>query len=115
MEVNQAECLDQVPLPVITGGFNIATDVLIVLLPLPLVAKLQLRMSDMIGVMAVLATGFMLVFNTSSLSLKLNRTSTNLLVSSVVAVAIVRQVMILGAGMHSTDFTKVSAQIDMWL
>jgi len=92
IEVNQAECLDQVSLSVITGGFNIATDVLIVILPLPLVAKLQLKLSDMIGVMAVLATGFI-----------------------VVAVAIVRQVMILGAGMHSTDFTKVSAQIDMWL
>lgn len=46
-------------LTVVTGALNILSDTLIVVAPIPLVLKLKLGKAKMVGLLAVLATGFL--------------------------------------------------------
>jgi len=48
----------------IIGGFNLATDLVILVLPIPLIVKLQLRIRQKLALGAVMATGVFVVLTT---------------------------------------------------
>jgi len=52
-------CASLQDITVTTGAFNIVSDVAIVIAPIPLVLKLQLRPAKMAGLLAILATGIL--------------------------------------------------------
>lgn len=52
-------CASLQDITVATGALNILSDTAIVVAPLPLVLKLQLRTAKMVGLLAILATGFL--------------------------------------------------------
>ena len=53
------DCLPLQEITVATGALNIVTDVLLVVAPILLVSRLQLHRARMIGLLFVLATGFL--------------------------------------------------------
>ena len=57
-EVN-GHCLDLIELGVSSGYINIATDVMILLLPIPMVWSLQLSTKIRLAIMAIFATGIL--------------------------------------------------------
>ncbi len=52
-------CASLQNISVATGALNIISDVAIVVAPIPLVLRLQLRPARMVGVLAMFATGFL--------------------------------------------------------
>ena len=56
---DKGRCISLINVNLAIGAFNIVTDFVIVVVPLPLVLKLQLRPAKMIGLLAILATGFL--------------------------------------------------------
>lgn len=50
-------CVSLIKINIAIGAFNVASDFLILVAPIPLVLGLQLRRAKMIGVLIVLATG----------------------------------------------------------
>ncbi|MCJ1286659.1 hypothetical protein MMC26_006005 [Xylographa opegraphella] len=85
------KCASLQEITVATGALNIITDVIIVVAPIVLVMKLQLRLAKMIGIIAVLATGLF-----------------------VVAVAIIREVEVVNAP-SLYDATWTDATRTLWL
>ena len=66
----KGRCASLQEITVGTGALNIISDVAIVVAPLPLVLRLQLRPAKRLGVLAVLATG--LLYQTSLPRLSFN-------------------------------------------
>ena len=52
-------CASLVKINIAIGGFNILSDFAIVVAPVPLILRLQLRPAKMVGLLAILATGFL--------------------------------------------------------
>lgn len=52
-------CADLVKINLAIGGLNILSDFAIVVAPFPLVLRLQLRPAKMVGLLVILATGFL--------------------------------------------------------
>ncbi|KAL8897720.1 MAG: hypothetical protein Q9207_007072 [Kuettlingeria erythrocarpa] len=50
-------CISLIKIEIAIGGFNIPTDIIILLLPAPMLWKLQMPWSRKLGLMAILATG----------------------------------------------------------
>jgi len=57
----EGKCFDMLKVLQIIGGFNLVTDTIILFLPLPLISRLKLRLRQKLGVLAVLATGAVVV------------------------------------------------------
>jgi hypothetical protein len=53
------DCIDITHIKMATGAINILTDLIVVLMPLPLVMQLQLAKSQKIGLCLVFSTGFL--------------------------------------------------------
>lgn len=62
------QCISLIPLSVAIGILNITTDFLIFLLPLPLIARLQLPARRRLGLTIVFATGILYVTLTISIA-----------------------------------------------
>lgn len=52
-------CASLVKINIAIGAFNVATDFLLVVLPIPLILGLQLQPAKMVGLLLILATGFL--------------------------------------------------------
>ena len=52
-------CASLQNITIATGALNISSDLAIVVAPIPLVLRLQLRPAKMIGLLTILATGFL--------------------------------------------------------
>lgn len=53
----ETKCVSLIKIEIAIGGFNIPTDIIILLLPVSMLWKLQMRWSRELGLMAILATG----------------------------------------------------------
>ena len=63
------QCVNPVPLSIGVGALNIATDTVLIILPLPLLAKLQMTRRKKLALMGVFGTGALygITFHTSLL------------------------------------------------
>ena len=52
-------CADLIKINIAIGGLNVLSDFAIVVAPIPLALRLQLRPAKMVGLLAILATGFL--------------------------------------------------------
>lgn len=53
------KCISLIKIEIAIGGFNIPTDIIILLLPAPMLWRLQMPWSRKLGLMAILATGIL--------------------------------------------------------
>jgi hypothetical protein len=54
-------CIPITTVTIVIGAFNIATDTIILVMPIPMILKLQLRLNQKIGLLAIFATGALYV------------------------------------------------------
>ncbi len=62
----KGKCVKLIPVLIVIGGFNIATDVTLLVLPVPLIWKLRLPWPKRLGVFAAFATGILSVIHLPS-------------------------------------------------
>lgn len=102
------DCASLQDIAVATGAFNIVSDLAIVVVPVPLVLKLQLRRSKMLGILAIIATGLL-----CGLTIP-DRNIVWLIQRSVVVMAILREVGVVRAR-TLYDSTWTNATKTLWL
>lgn len=57
----KSHCTSLIDIDIAIGGFNIPSDIFILLLPIPMLSKLQMPLPKKLGVMMVMATGILYV------------------------------------------------------
>lgn len=87
--VGKYSCFDNSMVEFVIGGFNISTDFVILVMPVPLILGLQLDLKHKLGLLVVFATGILSVFASHLL-----RGRDELISYSVWATTIVREVIV---------------------
>lgn len=54
-----AHCASLIDIDIAIGGFNIPSDIFILLLPMPMLLKLQMSLRKKLGLVAIMATGIL--------------------------------------------------------